>query len=227
MLLASEIHVLKINNIIKGNNIKKPEEHINDKCADDEMTAEASWATWAENVFIEAKKHAKVSYNKFRGLQIAISSFVEAEFTELKTRVFQNQLPMRVDKFIFQHIEYLNNKLSCALSKKIDLNKAELNSLKNYKEDNVLLHVKNNQIKKNRIYNNGEQTPLNEIENWRCKIKREASEKHETYVLKRSKLNYLTPCADWDFSNTNRTVGLPVLKNDSRTCLLQQNCHKF
>jgi len=43
--------------------------------------------------------------------KIASSSYVEAEFAELKIRAFNNRLPMRVDKFIFHHIEYLDGKL--------------------------------------------------------------------------------------------------------------------
>lgn len=43
--------------------------------------------------------------------QIATSSYVEAEFAELKTRAFRNQLLMQIDKFIFRHIEYLDGKL--------------------------------------------------------------------------------------------------------------------
>lgn len=46
-----------------------------------------------------------------RGSHIATSSFVEAEFSELKTRVFKNQLPMRIDKFIIRHLEYLEGRL--------------------------------------------------------------------------------------------------------------------
>lgn len=46
-----------------------------------------------------------------RGSKIVTSSYVEAEFAELKTRAFSNQLPMRIDKFIFRHIEYLDGKL--------------------------------------------------------------------------------------------------------------------
>lgn len=46
-----------------------------------------------------------------RGSQIATSSFVEAEFSELKTRAFKNQLPMRIDKFVFRHLEYLEGRL--------------------------------------------------------------------------------------------------------------------
>lgn len=58
---------------------------------------------------------------------------------------------------------------------------------------------------------NPEQNSLNEIENWRCKIKREASrENNETHVSTRPKPNYLTPCIDWDFNNTNKAIGLPI-----------------
>nr|XP_034171855.1 uncharacterized protein LOC117600474 isoform X2 [Osmia lignaria] len=45
------------------------------------------------------------------GSQIATSSFVEAEFAQLKTRVFKNELPKRVDKFILRHLEYLDGRL--------------------------------------------------------------------------------------------------------------------
>lgn len=48
---------------------------------------------------------------------------------------------------------------------------------------------------------NLEQKSLNEIENWRGKIKRKTSANDETRISKRSKSNYLAPCADWDFSN--------------------------
>lgn len=46
-----------------------------------------------------------------RGSHTATSSFVEAEFSELKTRTFKNQLPMRIDKFIIRHIEHLEGRL--------------------------------------------------------------------------------------------------------------------
>ena len=57
--------------------------------------------------------------------QIATSSHVEAEFAELKTRALKNQLPMRIDKFIFRHIEYLGGKLklTCGESQTIIGNK--------------------------------------------------------------------------------------------------------
>ncbi|CAL1672727.1 unnamed protein product [Lasius platythorax] len=43
--------------------------------------------------------------------RIATSSFVEAEFSELRTRVLKNQLPMRIDKFVIRHLEHLEGRL--------------------------------------------------------------------------------------------------------------------
>lgn len=42
------------------------------------------------------------------------SSSVEAEFTNIKCRAFNGQLPMKVDKFILQHVKYLRGKLILA-----------------------------------------------------------------------------------------------------------------
>jgi len=54
---------------------------------------------------------------------------------------------------------------------------------------------------------------LNEIENWRSKIKRKISvDENKT---KRVKPNYLIPCADWDLITNHKTLGVPILKNDS------------
>lgn len=45
------------------------------------------------------------------GDKIATSSSVEAEFSTLKSKIFKGQLPIRVDKFILQHIQYIKGKL--------------------------------------------------------------------------------------------------------------------
>lgn len=45
------------------------------------------------------------------GSNIATSSSVEAEFNLLKNRSFANQLPMRIDLFILQHLNYLDGKI--------------------------------------------------------------------------------------------------------------------
>jgi len=52
-----------------------------------------------------------------------------------------------------------------------------------------------------------------ERKNWRCKIKAGTSSSNR--VSKRLKPNCLMQCADWDFVETNRTIGIPLLKNGS------------
>lgn len=47
-----------------------------------------------------------------RSGEIATSSAVEAEFADIKNREFKGQLPMRVDKFIIQHLDLLDAKLT-------------------------------------------------------------------------------------------------------------------
>lgn len=42
-----------------------------------------------------------------RSGEIATSSSDESEFSDLKNRAFKGQLPMRIDKFIVQHLEFL------------------------------------------------------------------------------------------------------------------------
>lgn len=37
-----------------------------------------------------------------------MSSSVEAEFNNLKNRVFSNKLPMRIDRFVLEHLDYLD-----------------------------------------------------------------------------------------------------------------------
>jgi len=48
------------------------------------------------------------------GNKIATSSSVEAEFSTLKSKIFKGQLPIRIDKFILQHIQYIEGKLLLA-----------------------------------------------------------------------------------------------------------------
>lgn len=50
--------------------------------------------------------------------EIATSSSVQAEFSDLKNRGFKGQLPIRIDKFIVQHLEFLDSKISLASNEK-------------------------------------------------------------------------------------------------------------
>lgn len=54
---------------------------------------------------------------------IATSASVESEFADLN-RAFSIKLPMRIDKFVFQHLDYLDGKIKLA-SNEYDLSKNE------------------------------------------------------------------------------------------------------
>lgn len=53
-----------------------------------------------------------------RGQVIATSSSVESNFTDLKQRAFKGQLPMRVDKFVQKHLDYLDGCIKLTSSEK-------------------------------------------------------------------------------------------------------------
>lgn len=54
------------------------------------------------------------------GNKIATSSSVEAEFSILKSKIFKDQLPIRIDKFILQHVQYIKGKLLLATAEHRD-----------------------------------------------------------------------------------------------------------
>lgn len=70
------------------------------------------------------------------GTVVATSSSVETEFSNIKNRVFKGDLPLRVDKFIFRHFDYLDGRIKESMAKCITLSKKKqkkqiINSLKN------------------------------------------------------------------------------------------------
>lgn len=66
---------------------------------------------------------------------IATSSSVESEFADLKRREFDIKLPMRIDKFVLHHLDYLDNKVKLA-SNEQDLPSIEERDLKGKKITN-------------------------------------------------------------------------------------------
>jgi len=71
--------------------------------------------------------------------EIASSSAVESEFNDLKSREFKGQLPMRVDKFIMQHLNYIDSKIILAC------NENDTITLQNNKHaEEKCLKIKNN-----------------------------------------------------------------------------------
>jgi len=51
--------------------------------------------------------------------EIATSSSVEAEFSDLKNRVFKGQLSMKIDKFVMQHLHFLDAKVILASTRQM------------------------------------------------------------------------------------------------------------
>jgi len=59
--------------------------------------------------------------------EIATSSSVESIFTEYKTRLFKGCIPMRVDKFVVSHLDYLDGRLRLDFASEQNLNAIEQN----------------------------------------------------------------------------------------------------
>lgn len=53
-----------------------------------------------------------------RSSEIVTSSSVEAEFGDLKNRSFKGKLPIKADKFVFQHLDYLDPKITLISNEK-------------------------------------------------------------------------------------------------------------
>lgn len=66
---------------------------------------------------------------------IATSSSVESEFNDLKRRAFDIKLPMRIDKFVLHHLDYLDGKVKLASNER-DLLLIEERDLKGRKINN-------------------------------------------------------------------------------------------
>lgn len=52
------------------------------------------------------------------GKEIATSTSIEAKFAELKNRAFKGQLPMRADKFVHEHLNYIDGRIKFASCEK-------------------------------------------------------------------------------------------------------------
>lgn len=57
----------------------------------------------------------------------ATSSSVESEFSNLKNRVFKNNLPLRADKFVIRHLDYLDGRIKETMAKSNILTKKKRN----------------------------------------------------------------------------------------------------
>lgn len=46
--------------------------------------------------------------------EIATSASIEAEFSELKNRAFKGRLPMKSNKFVHEHLDYIDGRIKLA-----------------------------------------------------------------------------------------------------------------
>jgi len=81
-----------------------------------------------------------------RSGEIAASSFVEAEFSDLKNRCFKGQLPMKVDKFVIRHLNFLDAKIMLASDEKDIPVIDDVLSQRNDQMQNMLRSQDNNAI---------------------------------------------------------------------------------
>lgn len=133
---------------------------------------------------------------------VATSSSVEAEFANIKVRVFKNELPLRVDKFIKRHIDYLDGRVKEAsaniytiTSKNVDKEQKNSNIKRSIdEEDNASPNNSTNAV-----------ISLNKYEDW--------GGLGNSHTSKKKKPNYLDACPDWDYVQSHNVVNIPVLKN--------------
>jgi len=71
---------------------------------------------------------------------------VEAEFLDLKNRCFKDQLPMKVDKFVIQHLNFLDAKIMLVSDEKDILTIDDVLSQRNDQIQNMLRSQDNNAI---------------------------------------------------------------------------------
>lgn len=89
-----------------------------------------------------------------RSGKIATSSSVEAEFADLKKRSFKDELPMRVDKFVIKHLDFLDTKIILASNNNdITNNTSSISNKQNVIHDNYNNSNDYNNLKENNSSN--------------------------------------------------------------------------
>lgn len=135
---------------------------------------------------------------------IATSSSVESEFANLKSRVFKNELPLKVDKFIIYNLDYIEGRIKEA-STNYSATKEELKIQK--ENDNTISITQKVNAEKADAPLNDSHIPhsdtLNKCENWGG-----LGESN-----KKKKPNYLDTCSDWDYVQSHKAIEIPILKN--------------
>jgi hypothetical protein len=150
-----------------------------------------------------------------RGGVTATSAAVESEFADLKKRDFKGELPMRVDRFVLQHLDRIDEKIK-ERSKETDVRPETPPGTTSISAES-LSRSEISFLKDTKI---GTSTP-NE---WSVKEDWGGLTKHEEETTqtpikepkkKRSKLTYFDNCPDWEFIKDARASRIPVLMNGS------------
>lgn len=73
------------------------------------------------------------------GDEIATSSSVEAAFADIKKRAFKGQLPMRADRFVKEHLDYIDSRIKLTSNQSdivVETSLKEFNEQQNQVEHN-------------------------------------------------------------------------------------------
>lgn len=142
-----------------------------------------------------------VMHSHFRcDKEVATSTAVEAAFADLKYRTFKGELPMRVDKFIVRHIDWLHGKVLLSMS-----------------NTNNMTHVAEESVNTENMWD--------AVENWLGLTKKESNVDETDINIKKidqknkkgkkRKSTYLDDCPNWDNMPTLQRITIPLLKNGS------------
>lgn len=178
--------------------------------------------------------------------EIATSSSVKAEFADLKHRAFKGKLPMRADKFVLQHLDYIDGKIKLASCQKSILNtdveqqnkithnyssassvemqteeiSFDISTYSNVNNRNITEDIDTDHINEKSTasdtIDSEDQLQCNIYENWRGRF-RQSPQEQCSIAKKRRKPSYLDKCPEWDFIKLAKDQHIPLMQNGN-TC---------
>jgi len=174
------------------------------------------------------------------GAEIATSSSVESLFAEYKTRLFKGCIPMRVDKFIISHLDYLDGRLrldfaSNATEQDIRTSPKQ-NETNSFDHSDSVLDETLSIINEKQLYNSTDTSDTKIDDSHDTKIDAKISDSSysvsnescclnfkenwmglTTKDVKKSgsikKESYLDKCPEWDSIESQQVIFIPVVKN--------------
>lgn len=175
------------------------------------------------------------------GDEIATSSSVEAAFADIKKRAFKGQLPMRADRFVKEHLDYIDSRIKLTSNQSdivVETSLKEFNEQQNQVEHNnsssfeeiqgnnslndcchlgpINSDMMHNGSKESVIIdcniNNEDQINSNICENWRG-FAHESPEMQCVASKQRRKPSYLDKCPEWEYIKSTRNQSIPLIRN--------------